>query len=105
VPEGLPFACDPEFFRGVALANLVTSFGEADVCFEPAGTRGYEELAAHAERLEVAPGVIAPIASLEDVVRSKEAAGRPKDIAALPTLRTLLAELRRREREGGGASR
>ena len=35
------------------------------------------------------------VASLEDVIRSKEAANRPKDLAALPTLRLLLQRLRR----------
>jgi hypothetical protein len=39
------------------------------------------------------------VAALEDVIRSKEAANRPKDLAALPVLRTLLAETRRRERK------
>ena len=33
------------------------------------------------------------VASLADVVRSKEAAGRDKDRAALPMLRRLLEEL------------
>jgi hypothetical protein len=37
------------------------------------------------------------VASLEDVIRSKEAANRPKDQAALPTPRLLL----RRLKEGG----
>jgi hypothetical protein len=30
------------------------------------------------------------VASLEDVIRSKEAAGRPKDLAQLPILRDTL---------------
>jgi hypothetical protein len=36
------------------------------------------------------------VASLEDVIRSKEAANRPKDQRSLPVLRQLLEELRRR---------
>jgi hypothetical protein len=42
-------------------------------------------------------GVKVRVASLRDVVRSKEAADRPKDHAALPTLRRLLEA---QEREG-----
>jgi hypothetical protein len=48
------------------------------------------------------------VASLPDVIRSKEAAGRPKDLAQLPALRQtleLVRERERRERErpsGGG---
>jgi hypothetical protein len=37
--------------------------------------------------------VIVPVASLADVIRSKEAAGRERDRAALPTLRLLLERL------------
>jgi hypothetical protein len=32
------------------------------------------------------------VASLADVIRSKEAAGRPRDRAALPALRELLSQ-------------
>jgi hypothetical protein len=35
-------------------------------------------------------GVDVPVASLADVIRSKEAAGRERDRAVLPTLRRLL---------------
>jgi hypothetical protein len=45
-------------------------------------------------RMEVR-GIDVPVASLADVVRSKEAAGRARDRAALPALRELLARQRR----------
>lgn len=38
------------------------------------------------------------IRSLEDLIASKEAAGRPKDYATLPALRELLALQRRDDR-------
>jgi len=38
---------------------------------------------------------VVPVASLEDVIRSKRAAGRAKDAAALPTLETLLSMRKR----------
>jgi len=97
-PDGLPFACDAKFLSGVALLNLTTAFGDLDISFRPAGTEGFDDLARGAERFDLS-GVVAPVAALEDIIRSKEAANRPKDVAALPTLRTLLAETRRR---GGG---
>lgn len=55
----------------------------------PSGTSGYEDLVRSAVwmRLE---DVDIPVASLADVIRSKEAAGREKDRAMLPTLRQLL---------------
>ena len=47
--------------------------------------------------MEVAAGLIIRLASLEDVIRSKEAAGREKDRAQLPLMRRTLEEIRARE--------
>ncbi|MBC8068556.1 MAG: hypothetical protein IAG13_09510 [Deltaproteobacteria bacterium] len=98
-PAGLPFACNAEFFARVQMVNLVTRCGDLDVSFQPSGTAGYEDLRANAECLELGPGLSPAIASLADVIRSKTAADRPKDRAALPALRTLEAEIRRRRGE------
>jgi predicted nucleotidyltransferase len=54
-----------------------------------AGGLSFGALRSRAQRLEIA-GQIALVASLEDVIASKEAAGRPKDIAQLPILRDTL---------------
>ena len=53
--------------------------------FRPDGTDGYDDLAANATVLRLL-GTDVTVASLDDVIRSKEAAGRDKDIAALPIL-------------------
>ncbi len=95
-PDGLPFACDAVFFQNVELVNLTTLYGDLDVAFTPAGTAGYSDLARQARPLAITAELAPAIAALEDVIRSKQAANRPKDVAAMPTLRTLLAELRRR---------
>jgi hypothetical protein len=39
---------------------------------------------------------VVPVAALEDVIRSKRAADRPKDRQQLPILETLLEEIRQR---------
>ena len=65
--------------------NLVTKFGPLDLSLRPSGTDGYADLVRDAEELPVA-GTVAPTASLADIIRSKEAAGRPKDNLALPAL-------------------
>ena len=93
--EGVPFPRDAAFLSRIALLNLVTQAGDLDLSFMPAGTAGYADLAAHAAVVPV-HGIPVPVASLEDVIRSKEAAHRPKDLRALPTLRQLLDEIRRR---------
>jgi hypothetical protein len=72
--------------------NLTTSAGDLDIAFRPAGTSGYDELVADAATYELEGGVRVVVASLADVIRSKEAAGRPKDREALPVLRELQRE-------------
>ena len=58
--------------------------------FEPAGTSGYDDLASGAIDLEIL-GTRVEVASLADIVRSKEAADRDKDRLVLPVLRRLLS--------------
>jgi hypothetical protein len=78
---------------------VTTTFGDLALVFEPAGTAGYPDLKRDQVRVEVADGLIVPVASLADVIRCKEASGRAKDRAQLPILRQTLEEIRRRERE------
>lgn len=73
-----------------------TRHGDLDIVFRPAGTQGYEDLIRRATREEVAEALMASVATLADVIRSKEAAGRLKDRGQLPLLRETLE--RRRER-------
>jgi hypothetical protein len=94
-PQGVPFPRDAAFLSSVELLNLVTRAGDLDVAFVPAGGVDYDALAARVRQVHVRDMVI-PVAALEDVIRSKEAANRPKDARALPVLRQLLEELRRR---------
>lgn len=85
VTEGLAFSHDAESLARASIWNLTTTAGDFDLSFRPTGTDGYEDLAANALVVQVAGHDIA-VANLADVVRSKEAAGRPKDIAALAAL-------------------
>ena len=94
-PEGVPFDHSGESLARVRIWNLQTYLGDLDLTFEPSGTSGYDDLARDAVPMYV-HGISVPVASLADVIRSKEAAGRPRDRAALPALRELLS--RRRER-------
>ena len=87
--ETLPFAHDGESLGRNGIWNLTTVFGDLDLTLVPAGTTGFDDLTRDAVDLEVM-GVVVRVASLADVVRSKAAAGRPKDAAQLPLLRRLL---------------
>ncbi|MEA2522667.1 MAG: hypothetical protein QOI81_2313 [Actinomycetota bacterium] len=90
-PNGVPFASDAGSIAGVRIWNLVTDFGRLDLTFEPSGTSGYEDIIRDATHLTIL-GAAVDVASLADVIRSKEAAGRDKDRLVLPVLRRILAE-------------
>ena len=93
-PTGLPFDTSPEALGRANIWNLVTDHGRMDLTFVPSGTRGYDDLARDATHLSVL-GVGIDVASLADVIRSKEAAGRDKDRLVLPVLRRILTEQER----------
>jgi hypothetical protein len=78
VPEGLEFDCSAQTLSRAEMWNLVTVAGRVDLAFMPSGTTGYEDLVQGALRFEVY-GVELLAASLEDIIRSKEAADRPQD--------------------------
>jgi hypothetical protein len=95
--DGIPFDHSAESLARVRVWNLQTSMGDLDITFQPSGTRGYDDLRRDVVTMDIR-GVEVPVASLADVVRSKEAAGRARDRAVLPALRELLARQRRAER-------
>jgi hypothetical protein len=100
VPEGLVFDCSGRFLRNLSpdsILNLATTAGALDLTFRPSGTEGYPDLRRDAIEIEAADGVRILVASLADVIRSKEAAGREKDRIALPRLRRLLDRTSDRE--------
>jgi hypothetical protein len=90
-PRGLPFEHSAASLSNAATWNLVTDFGRMDLTFAPAGTSGYADLARDAVHLTIL-GAEVDVASLADVIRSKEASSREKDRLVLPVLRRLLDE-------------
>jgi hypothetical protein len=96
-PEGVPFDHSAESLSRVRVWNLVTDHGDLDLTFMPSGTRGYDDLSREARPMTIGD-VAVPVASLADVIRSKEAAGREKDRLTLPVLRRILEE---RSGDGG----
>ncbi|MGH8969030.1 MAG: hypothetical protein ACRDV1_03690 [Actinomycetes bacterium] len=95
VDEGLAFAHNAESLRAVTVLNLLTRLGPLDLVVRPAGGADYEALAER-QLVVTLHGVTVPLASFDDIIASKEAAGRPKDRQALPLLRAL------RDRLAGG---
>ena len=89
--EPLPFAHDSTSLAASTFWNLTTRFGDLDISFRPSGTQGYRDLRRDAIEVTLR-GTPVLLASLADIVRSKEAAGRDKDRRALPVLRELVAQ-------------
>lgn len=92
------FRLDGETLRQGSTWKFLTDHGELDIVLDPDGTTGYADLARGASRSEIG-GKTVLVASLEDVIRSKEAAGRERDRAMLADLRRTL-ELKRQHDAG-----
>ncbi len=99
MPDGtaLELPIDARYLAGDTAWTLLTRFGVLDLVYRPAGTRGFEDLRRQAVALDLGIGKPVLVASLIDVVRTKEASNRPKDEAVLPALRQTLEEIRKRE--------
>lgn len=88
--DTVPLPATAELLGAAEMWNLVTAdYGDLDVAFVPAGTSGYDDLIQHAVVYDIGDGVVVTVASLDDVIRSKEAAGRAKDREHLVFLRAL----------------
>ena len=76
---------DPEHLAAGANWTLHTDGGRLDLFGDVPGGRPYEEVRARAIRVEYG-GMQVSIVGLDDLVRMKRAAGRPKDLADLAAL-------------------
>ena len=90
VEGGVPFSHDAQSFAEVRVWNLTTRYGDLDLSFVPSGTAGFDDLSRDATVIKL-EGIDVRVASLADVVRSKQAANRVKDQLTLPALREILA--------------
>lgn len=97
IEGGLPFTHDAASLARIEVLNLVTVHGDLDVTLHPSGVPAFATWDEHARDIE-ALGVHFRLGALQDVIRSKEAAGRAKDRIALPELRQLVERTRDRSR-------
>lgn len=97
--DPVPTKIDGAFLANMPhMLNLVTDFGEMDLTFSPAGSAGeFEGWRKNATLEEIDDGVSVLVASLDDIIDSKRAANRPKDLMALPYLESLRDEIRKQE--------
>ena len=93
VPADLPFILDVKTFRNVFNLTLTTDVGAIDLLAEPAGVDSFEGLWERASVMELF-GMSVRVASIEDLIAMKRAAGRPKDERHLMELLDLQQFLR-----------
>ncbi len=98
----VPTRIDGAFLANMPhMLNLVTDFGDLDLTFTPAGRAGtYSGWKKNATAESIDNGLVVSVASLDDIIDSKQAANRAKDHLSLPYLESLRDELRR-QAEGG----
>ena len=96
-PSGIPFLLDAETLQAGDHFTFETTAGNLDVLGSPAGAGGFEALLRTAAEFEIARGLRVPVASLEDLIRMKRAAARPKDLIEVEVLSALQDEIGRKE--------
>lgn len=94
-PADVPFMLDEQTIVNGDSFTFTTSAGDLHILGTPAGSGGYLDLARRAERMEIEPGFTTAVIGLEDLIRTKRATARQKDLADLPDLEKLW-ELRNR---------
>ena len=93
-PPGLPFRFDEKTIAAGLNFTLTTDLGDVDLLGEIAGGGRFEDLVVHSIQV-VVYGVTCLCVDLPTLIRSKRAAGRPKDLEAIAELEALLAERER----------
>jgi hypothetical protein len=96
IEDAVPFNLDPRTSHAGDTFTLTTSDGDVDLIATPAGTAGFEALASTADTLEL-DNIEIPVASIDDLIAMKRAAGRPKDLIEVEVLEALRTELDRLE--------
>jgi len=91
VKEDVPFRLDARTLAARDSFTFVTDIGSLDVLGTPSGTSGYEDLIRDAQRVQI-EGRTVLVASIDDLIRMKRAAGRPKDLVEIEILGALREE-------------
>jgi hypothetical protein len=91
---GVPFRLDARTINAGDSFTLTTDIGWLDILATPTGTGGFDDLSRTADSYSLFSHTVL-VASIEDLIRMKRAAGRPKDLLAVEELGALREELDR----------
>jgi hypothetical protein len=100
---GLPFKPDAATIKLIEVLTLETEHGDIDVLQRVAGIGGYPDALADMEPFRVADFAVRAL-SLDALIKSKLAAGRPRDMTEVLELKTMrdIAEQQRAALDAGG---
>jgi hypothetical protein len=90
----VPFKLDAQTLRNGDRFTFSTAAGSVDILGTPAGTRGFSDLDVDATDEDI-DGITVRVASLDDLIRMKDASGRSKDRLGLEWLAAVKEELDR----------
>lgn len=91
-PEEVPFILEAKSLRMGDHFTFSTIAGSLDCLGTPSGSTGFEELDRIASKQDL-DGLTVKVAALDDLIRMKRAAGRPKDLIEVEVLGALREEL------------
>jgi hypothetical protein len=91
IPDDLPFRLDAATLASGESFTFSTRAGSVDALGTPSGTAGYRDLSGGATRMDIGGRQVA-VASVDDLIRMKRAAGRTKDLGHIEWLLALRDE-------------
>lgn len=98
VDDEVPFVLDAATLDAGDTFTFITRFGSLDILGVPSGTAGFDALSSAAIEYDTG-GVVVRIASIDDLIAMKQAAGRPKDLIEVEVLGALREEIDATNRE------
>jgi hypothetical protein len=93
VPPNIPFLLDARTLEAGDHFTLETRAGNLDLLGFPAGSGGFDPLLRTSAEMEITRGLRVRVASVEDLIKMKRAAGRPKDLIEVEILSALQDEI------------
>jgi hypothetical protein len=97
-PKDLPFLLDAQTLERGDRFTFDTKFGDFDCLGTPAGSKGFQDLVNGSAEMVVDSAPVL-VAALQDLIRLKRTAARPKDLVEVEILAALREEIERKRRD------